>query len=328
MSFICRYVGVFAFFCSSCSVLGAQVLSETSGAVVAPLRVGLFVDRGCQGNGLARWAEILEGSPDTALTILDGKGIRAGGLKGLDLLVMPGGRGDWQYASLGDEGAQAIRDYVANGGRYFGTCCGIAIALNEDNRKNFKRLRMLPYKRVLAPNRGGFTATVRFNEAGAAYFRIQPGCRSVRYHNGPVLQSADAVPGCTNVEVLATMDCELAQSGPVIGKMHGTPAVVRANYGQGTMLAMNCHPEINADSRDLVYAGIRALTGRTVRSAPVREAKGRERVGFKTKGLGAKKGGVQMYLKLVKDPLVSVVPLTEDEIREGYAQAMDRIVEP
>jgi len=319
--------------CVACLALGGQALSDDSCATGAPLRVGLFVDRGCRGNGLARWAEIIDGSPDAELVILSGKAIREGGLKGLDLLVMPGGAGQPQYASLGDAGAQAIRDYVANGGKYFGTCCGIAIALNENNvtlKKNatLKRLRMLPFKRVHAPSRGGFTATVAFNETGAKYLGIPQGRRQIRYHNGPVLAPTEAVEACTDVEVLATMDCELAQVGPVVGKMHGTPAAVRARYGKGEMLAFNCHPEINADSRDLIYAGIRALTDRTVRPAPMREAKGLERVGFKTKDLGSKKGGVQAYLKLVKDPSVFVVPLTDDEIREGYAQAMDRIVEP
>jgi len=292
------------------------------------LRVGLFVDRGCTGNGLARWAEIIDGSPDAELKILDGAAIRAGGLKGLDLLVMPGGRGDWQYASLGEEGAQAIRDYVADGGRYFGTCCGIALALNEDNLDAFKRLRMLPFKRVPAPNRGGFTATVAFNKKGAAYLGIPAGRRRIRYHNGPILQPAEPVPACTDVEVLATMECELAQDGPVKGRMYGTPAAVRATYGKGEMLAFNCHPEIFADSHDIVVAGICALTGRTLRLPQTRDPKGRERVGFQTKDLGAKKGGVEKYLMFMKDPSVYVVPLTADEVREGYGAALDRIVKP
>ena len=85
------------------------------------VKVGLYCDRGCRGTGVARWAEMLDGSTDVKLSVLSGEDVRSGALKGLDLLVMPGGRGDWQYAAMGEEGAQAVRAFVANGGKYFGT---------------------------------------------------------------------------------------------------------------------------------------------------------------------------------------------------------------
>jgi len=308
-------------------LLGATC-AETNAAAASgqPLRVGLFVDRGCSGGGVLRWAEMLDGSPDVDLHILRGKEIAAGGLTGLDLLVMPGGRGDWQYQSLGDAGAQAIRDYVAGGGKYYGTCCGIAVALNEDTA-GFRRLRMIPFKRIIAPNRGGVRATVAFNDKAKAYLGVG-GRRMIYYHNGPALQPADPVPLCTEVEVLATMDCELAQEGPVKGAMYGTPAAVRAKYGKGEMLAFNCHPEINADSRDIVYAGIRALTGRMIAQPPKRTPTGKKRVGFKSAGIGAKKRGVEKYLELVHDPKVYVVPVTDDQLKTGYGEVLDEVVAP
>ena len=300
--------------------------AETPPNSANPLRVGLFVDRGCSGGGVLRWAEILDGSPDAELKILKGRDIADGALKGLDLLVMPGGRGDWQYESLGDGGAQAIRDYVAGGGRYYGTCCGIAVALNEDN-KDFKRLKMIPFKRIIAPNRGGVTATVAFTDKGTDYLGVK-GKRMISYHNGPALQPTEPVPLCTKVDVLATMDCELAQEGPVKGAMHGTPAAIRATYGKGEMLAFNCHPESRADSRDIVYAGIRALTGRTIQPPPEKSAAGKERVGFMSGGIGEKDRGVEKYLQLVRDPSVFVATLTEDDVNAGRGEVFDRIVRP
>lgn len=291
-----------------------------------PLRVGLFVDRGCAGGGVLRWAEILDGSPDVDLKILKGKDIAGGALKGLDLLVMPGGRGDWQYQSLGDGGAQAIRDYVAEGGKYYGTCCGIAVALNEDNQ-SFKRLRMIPFKRIIAPNRGGVTATVAFTDKGTDYLGVK-GKRKILYHNGPALQPAESVPLCTKVEVLATMDCELAQEGPVKGAMYGTPAAIRATYGKGEMLALNCHPESNADSQDIVYSGIRALTGRTIQPPPKRTSTGKTRIGYLSSNIGAKKRGVENYLDLVHDPSVYVDVILESDVTSGRADVFDRIVRP
>ena len=155
-------------------LLASALAVLTSVASAEPLKVALFADRGCLGNGVAFWAELLHDSPDVDLKIVDGADIRGGALDDRELLVMPGGHGKPQYEALGDEGAERIRAFVRDGGRYFGTCCGFSMALNE-NRKDMKRLKMLPLKRVIAPNRGGVTATVKFNRRGADYFRAEPG---------------------------------------------------------------------------------------------------------------------------------------------------------
>ena len=291
----------------------------------APLRVALYVDDGCRGSGLVRWAEILRDSPEAELKLVSGLDIRNGALDDRELIVMPGGVGGPQYKAMGDAGADRVRAFVANGGAYFGTCCGIAIALNEEPDFG-KRLKMLPLKRVIAPNRGGFTATVTFNRRGAEWLGIREGDWKIRYHNGPVVQPSDPVPLCTELEVLATMNCELAQVGPVKGKMYGTPAAVRAKYGKGTMLAFNCHPESFPSSREIVLAGIWALTGRTLHpAAQPLKPRGAERVGYFVGKLGTK-ASVDEYFRLRADPAIDVLPVTQDELDEGAR--FDRIVEP
>ena len=307
-------------------LVGLMMLAAgTLGA--APLKVALYVDDGCRGTGLLRWAEIFRDSPDAELKLVSGQDIRDGALDDRELLVMPGGVGGPQYKAMGDKGADKLRAFVANGGAYFGTCCGIAIALNEDPDFG-KRLKMLPLKRVIAPNRGGVTATVKFNKRGAEWLGIREGDWKIRYHNGPVVQPSDPVPLCTELEVLATMNCELAQVGPVKGPMYGTPAAVRAKYGKGTMLAFNCHPEVFPESRKIIVGGIRALTGRTIRlvEQPLKP-RGAERVGYFTGKLG-KKESVEGYFRLRIDPEVDVVPVTQDELDEGAAARFDRIVRP
>ena len=292
-----------------------------------PLRVALFVDDGCRGTGVIRWAELFRDAPDTDLKTVGGREIREGALEDRELLVMPGGFGGPQYRALGDAGADCVRAFVAKGGAYFGTCCGLAIALNEEPDFG-KRLKMLPLKRVVAPNRGGFTATVTFNRSGAEWLGIRKGDWKIRYHNGPVVQPSDPVPLCTELEVLATMNCELAQQGPVVGGMYGRPAAVRAKYGKGTLLAFNCHPEMFPSSREIVIAGIRALTGRTLR--PVEwplKPRGAERVGFFT-GVSFCKEYLEAYFTLRADPAIDVVPVTQSELDEGLGARFDRIVRP
>lgn len=302
------------------SAVGAAVAAE-------PLRAALYVDEGCRGSGVVFWAEMLRDSPDVDLKLVSGADIRAGALAGRELLVMPGGHGGPQYKALGDEGAAKLKAFVSGGGRYFGTCCGLAIALNEE--PGFaKRLKMLPLKRKEGPVRGGFTATVKFTRRGREWLGLTQAEWGIRYHNGPVVEPTDPVPDCTALETLATMDCELAQKGPVVGAMYGTPAAVRATYGQGEMLAFNCHPEMFPCTRPLVVAGIRALTGRTIRLvAQPLKPRGAERVGYFT-SRSFDKAALAEYFRLRADAATDVVPVTQDEMNEGAARRFDRVVRP
>lgn len=312
-------------------VVGLILLSLTffgrASGQTPPLRAALYVDTGCRGNGVVYWAEMLHASPDVDLQLVSGEDIRNGALDGRELLVMPGGHGGPQYAAMGDAGADRLRAFVANGGAYFGTCCGIAIALNEEPDFG-KRLKMLPLQRVIAPNRGGVTATVTFNRRGAEWLGIREGDWQIRYHNGPVLRPADPVPLCTEMEVLATLNCELAQKGAVVGSMYGTPAAVRATYGKGQMFALNCHPEMMPNTREIVVAGIRALTGRTIRLVERKATPGTQRVGVRTGGDISSKAAVQEYLRLHDDPKLTVAPVTQEQLDEGLGLLFDRVVTP
>lgn len=310
-------------------LLASALAVLTSAAAAEPLKTALYVDKGCRGNGVLFWAELLRDSPDVDLKIVDGADIRGGALDDRELLVMPGGDGAPQYKAMGDEGADRVRAFVAKGGKYFGTCCGFSIALNEV-RRDRKRLRMLPFKNKPGKVRGGFTAKVRFGDEGARWLGLSEKERTwnVRYHNGPVVVRTDDVAACSNVEVLATVQSELAQFGKMTDCMYGTPAAVRADYGAGRMLVFNCHPEMFPVTRPLVAAGIRALTGREVRLvAQPLKPRGAERVAFVTTVLGSKRA-VEEYFALRADPNVDVVPMTKTQLDEDWHGRFDRVVQP
>ena len=302
----------------------ALVLLAALAANAAPLKVGLYADKGCRGSGAATWAWIIDGSPDAELTLLNGEDLRKGGLAGLDLFVSPGGAGGPQTAAMGEEGMAAVRKYVAAGGKYLGTCCGFSNVLNE--QPSFaKRNTMVPFARIPGGPRGGFTGAVRFTEAGRALFGVEDKDYFIRYHNGPVVYRTDPVPPCSNVVVLATMNGELSEQGPVTNPMFGTPAVVSCDYAKGKMILFNCHPEIRADTRSFVCASIRSLTGVDFRLPPAVSPKGRERVGFVASDFT--KEAQEEFLKLVHDPAVFVVPLTKDDLGAGRGDVFDRLVE-
>ncbi|KPG73340.1 BPL-N domain-containing protein [Pseudomonas libanensis] len=137
-----------------------------------------------------------------------------------DLYVQPGGGQDIPGAldSLGDERAEAIRDYVAKGGRYLGLCMGAYLA--DDNN-----LGLIPHALDTEAGRPGFEVTgiddaaVRVTWAGQA--------DHVFYQDGPYFPkpSADAP-----YKTLATYH-------------NGDVAAARYAYQKGVVVLSGPHPE-------------------------------------------------------------------------------------
>jgi len=63
-------------------------------------------------------------------TIVTSADIRAGRLAGHSVLFVPGGWASEKRLKLGDEGAEAVRRHVKNGGAYLGVCGGAGFALS------------------------------------------------------------------------------------------------------------------------------------------------------------------------------------------------------
>jgi hypothetical protein len=78
-----------------------------------------------ESSGWLRWRLDTWGLAHRDLTPAD---VAAGGLDGLDVLLVPNGDDEAALAELGDAGAQALRDWVDAGGRYVGWRAGTRIA--------------------------------------------------------------------------------------------------------------------------------------------------------------------------------------------------------
>ncbi|MFO7937059.1 MAG: BPL-N domain-containing protein [Kiritimatiellia bacterium] len=291
-------------------------------AVEKPADVGLYVGCGSRGNGVIQWARLLTYAPQINLTLLDGADITSGGLKKIDLLVMPGGSGFDQYDSMDQEaGAAAVRNYVREGGAYFGTCAGIAFALNEE-----KRARLIPFARTPGPLRGGMTTTVTLTRRAADLLGVQTGDWPIRYHNGPLPCATEDIAGCT-AEVISTYNCELMQKGEMPFPMHGKPAAVWAVCGRGKLLAFSCHPEMFPVSHPLIKGGLRALTGHEVSfNYPHKNARPL-RIAFYTGALGGKIP-VETALMLDARADIDLLPTTNSEITEGRLNHADILFLP
>lgn len=225
---------------------------------IPKVKVALYLDIGCRGGGVIQWARLLKSAPDVDCAFVSSADVLAGKLKGVDVFVMPGGWGLVRYKQLGDEGFENIRSYIREGGNYYGTCAGIAMALNDP-----KRLRLIPYTREKNPSRGGFSGAVKLNKRAEELLGVPAGDRYFRYHDGPLPAKGDPVPD-SEYEVLATFNSHVMQKGKSDSPMHGMPAMIYGRYGKGKVLAMVMHPEYFPSTYDVLAGGFKALTGRPV----------------------------------------------------------------
>ena len=137
-----------------------------------------------------------------------------------DLYVQPGGGQDIPAAldSLGDARAEAIRDYVAKGGRYLGLCMGAYLA--DDNN-----LGLIPQALDTEAGRPGFEVSGIEDAAVRVTWDGQPD--SVFYQDGPYFPKASAA---APYKVIATYH-------------NGDVAAARYTYERGVVVLSGPHPE-------------------------------------------------------------------------------------
>ncbi len=228
-----------------------------------PIKAGLYCGLGSRGVNSVYWAKILRDSPDVELTYLDGEDLRSGKLDELDILVMPGGSSKKQYGSMKEEGAEAIRRYIRGGGKYFGTCAGLSILLEETNR-----VALLPYRRINGYYaRGGGDVKVEFSPKWMDKLAITNAEWSIHFHDGPIITATNGVAD-VKVEKMAiclnAVDEHRKKPAEQRDKMIGTPAFIYATCGKGEIIACNCHPENKKSTRVLIAAVFEQLVGRRI----------------------------------------------------------------
>ena len=248
-----------------------------------PLKVGVYADQGPGGIGAIEWFRLVAESPDMELKLLDGKAVRAGGLDGLDLFVMPGGSSKTEFTTLGTNGVNKMKAFVRNGGGYIGTCAGCCLLMDGPDR----RARMMPWN---TSGSEGSTMFLHFNlnAAGAKALGLKAGDHVMRYHGGPFLWPTTNVIADAKMEAWATFDCEGAMKGRVDAKkrMYGATAMVGGTYGKGRVFVTSAHPEYFNGSLYIVKAAFKYVTGRDVEfKARLRKPRAIS-VGFLAKGIG------------------------------------------
>lgn len=228
------------------AVAAAVWLAASCPAVLAddaadrPIRVAIYDDTGGGGAGPGNIERCLAGADAFVTQRVTAEQIRAGVLERFDVLVQPGGSGSRQAATLGGEGRQIVRTFVADGGGYLGICAGAYLASADYTWS----LGLLDARVVDRQHwaRGTGEVQVRLSPAGRQLLGAQEEIVTIYYGQGPLLAPAgnDEIP---DYDPLAVYETEIAKKGAPTGVMKGTTAAARGTFGSGRVFCYSPHPE-------------------------------------------------------------------------------------
>ncbi|MBR4654597.1 MAG: hypothetical protein IKO72_14650 [Kiritimatiellae bacterium] len=303
-----------------CSTMDAPAPCAAASATscAAPLKVGVYADRGPGGIGAVEWFRLVDESPEMSLTLLDSADVRAGRLEGLDVLVMPGGSSKTEYDSLGVEGVAKMKEFMRSGGGYIGTCAGCCLLMDGPKQ----RARVVPWN-TCGSEGDLFFPQFKLTPAGQKALGLGAGPHVIRYHGGPFLWPTTNRIAEANVEVWGTFNAEATFKGRLNKdkKMFGAAAILGGTYGKGRLFATSAHPEYFECTLPFVKAAFRYVTGRDV-TFPARTRRPRAlSVGFLAKGISGKDAAeTALALSKVKD--FDLVLIDKDGI---FMRRMDNI---
>ncbi|MEW6115915.1 MAG: BPL-N domain-containing protein [Nitrospirota bacterium] len=179
--------------------------------------------------------------------------IRAGKLQGYTLLFVPGGWASNKMKSLGDEGVEAIKQFIHNGGNYLGFCGGAGLATLDG-------IGLLPIKRKPTRERvPSFSGKIKLNLsahplwqgiAEPVFYAWWPSQFAIDSSINVLATYAQAMPDAFSSD-LNVADVESTRSWQELEKIYGInldpkrlindPAVVEGSYGKGKVLLSLIH---------------------------------------------------------------------------------------
>jgi len=313
-------------------IVGSVVLGVVMGCVSGggaegtqrPTKAALYVGKGALARTTWHWLQIVTLADGMETILVDGEQIRKGALDGVDVLIVPGGSSHAMSASLGADGRKAIVDFVRQGGGYIGACAG-AYLVSETSESHPNMLNLMPY--TSRDGHGRADLRILFNENAKKYGLKARSCQ-VTYGEGPVFEPGEPVAD-TDFEVLATYDSNIAswtdQPQP---KMSGHAAIVAGRCGKGKIFAVAVHPEVNVARHDILRAGFRFVTGRSVDWKIPQRRRGDLCVGVDmTKGFDTVASAEAMR-GLIRGavPGVDLLPLTHRELSDGSRRHLDVVI--
>lgn len=212
---------------------------------------------------------IADASPDLTLHQLGPQEMRSDVLEQFDVLIFPGGSGSKQAKAIGEQGREAVSDFVRSGGGYLGVCAGAYLcsshydwSLNLIDSSVFTGSREIPGKgnKQMWYRGGSADIDMEITAAGRSIFGNVEDRVVVRYHNGPIISPKEA-PDLEDYRVLAWFRSETGLWEPQKGTMVNTPAIVSGGFGKGRVISVSPHPESTEALHPIVAGSIRWVAG-------------------------------------------------------------------
>ncbi len=293
----------------------------------SPVRVAVFVGPGARGIGMFRWTQIVDQSPQLKAIYVDGAAVRAGALRGADLLAMPGGVSNIEADDLGEEGAREVRRFIEEGGSYIGTCAGAFLVLGGKNPEK-KTLGLVPYRHVSGHWGGEAMLQVKYLKDAEAMAGIKSDTYMERFNGGPVMEPGAAIPGA-DFKTMAEFRCNLHSNSckTNLPSMGGYASAVAGTFGKGRVWIFAGHPEYYPKTWPSLKAAFRFTTGRDVEFSAPQRRRGQLAVGWWcSPGMGVE--GAELARKLVRGEDCDVVPYSFPEIKRMDLRHVDVLVVP
>jgi len=306
-----------------CATIASAAAFGDEGGSARPIKTGVYAGRGISGNGATEWFRIVNRSPDLELKIVDSKMIRDGGLAGLDVFVMPGGSSPDIKKDLGTNGVARLREFIWNGGGYFGTCAGCCLMMEEAPDPS-RGIGVMPFYR--SGSKGRFLIPVELNKEGAEATGLKTGLYSIQYSHGPILEPSTQLVAGASFKVFGVNRSDSGKHGKG-PEMYGRAAIVGGTFGKGRVFVTSVHPEFFENSRVLVRGGFRFITGRDI-ALPVRQRTPRAyTVGYySVYPIGVETAKTMLAIDGNKD--IDLFPINDEDIRRGLLDHCDALLFP
>ncbi len=208
---------------------------------------------------LAAALATIDGATTLRSRVVTPEHVRAGALSSARALLVTGGRGSRQGRALGEEGREALRRFVREGGGYVGICAGSYLAMQrpESSTEESHKAAFVAAAHATgdAWQRGIAPIPVRAPEGGDAMV--------LHYANGPLFRVV-AVEGLPTPRVLALFEDEVASArgGTRPGEMRGAPALLATSYGRGEVVLFSPNPTLEPARSELLVRALERVAAR------------------------------------------------------------------
>ncbi|MFW9912761.1 MAG: BPL-N domain-containing protein [Candidatus Thorarchaeota archaeon] len=162
-------------------------------------------------------------------------------LSDYDIIAVPGGWAWAYFQDLTNSGIVKIRNFVENGGAFFGVCAGAYFACDNIRWEGenigyfldlYPNLGIGPIEEIAAWPGHNMTMINLNKEVTGPDLSGEPDSHTVMYYGGPYFETA----GTDGVSVIATYD------------VNDEPAIISYEYGQGRIVLSGPHVEWEEDS--------------------------------------------------------------------------------